>query len=64
VINALKTICFSGGTAAQHKNQKNFLNLTLQQVVFGVLAEWHFFATSHGKRACDDLGGTRKRLAT
>jgi hypothetical protein len=26
-------------------------------------AEWHFFATLHGKCACDALGGTVKRLA-
>ena len=26
-------------------------------------AEWHFSATSHGKGACDGLGGTVKRLA-
>ena len=30
---------------------------------FGVSAEWHFSATSHGKGACDGLGGTVKRLA-
>jgi len=26
--------------------------------------EWHFFATSHGKGLCDEVGGTVKRLAT
>ncbi|KAE8737961.1 hypothetical protein FOCC_FOCC016570 [Frankliniella occidentalis] len=31
---------------------------------FGILNEWHFFATSHGKSACDGIGGTIKRLAT
>ena len=30
---------------------------------FGVPAEWHFSATSHGKGACDGVGGTVKRLA-
>ena len=30
---------------------------------FGIPAEWHFFATSHGKSACDGIGGTIKRLA-
>lgn len=30
---------------------------------FGVCAEWHFSATSHGKGACDGLGGTVKHLA-
>ncbi|KAK3931888.1 Protein FAM153B [Frankliniella fusca] len=31
---------------------------------FGIPAQWHFFATSHGKSACDGIGGTLKRLAT
>ena len=31
---------------------------------FGVLCEWIFFATSHGKSPCDGLGGTTKRLTT
>jgi hypothetical protein len=30
---------------------------------FGVLAQWHFLATSHGKGARDGVGGTVKRLA-
>lgn len=30
---------------------------------FGVKAEWHFSATSHGKGACDGVGGTVKHLA-
>ena len=28
-----------------------------------LVPEWHFSATSHGKGACDGLGGTVKRLA-
>lgn len=31
---------------------------------FGVEAEWHYFATAHGKGPSDGLGGTLKRLAT
>jgi hypothetical protein len=54
---------FSDGSAAQYKNKKNFLNLCLHKSDFEVQAEWHFFATSHGKSACDGLGGTVKRLA-
>jgi hypothetical protein len=30
---------------------------------FNVEAEWHFFATSHGKGLCDGIGGTVKRMA-
>ena len=58
-----KIIYFSDGAASQYKNRKNFLNLCNHQADFGIEAEWHFSATSHGKSACDGLGGTVKRLA-
>ena len=58
-----KIIYFSDGAAAQYKNRKNFLNLCHHKADFGIDAEWHFFATSHGKGPCDGLGGTVKRLA-
>jgi hypothetical protein len=29
---------------------------------FGLHAEWHFFATGHGKSPCDGIGGTVKRI--
>ena len=58
-----KIIYFSDGAAAQYKNRKNFLNLCHHKPDFGIDAEWHFFATSHGKGPCDGLGGTVKRLA-
>ncbi|KAL5477704.1 hypothetical protein EMCRGX_G024538 [Ephydatia muelleri] len=55
----------SDGCAAQYKNCKNFLNLCHHFADFGVHAEWHFFATSHGKSAGGDgAGGTVKRVAT
>ena len=60
----VKVIYFSDGAASQYKNRKNFVNLCNHQADFGVSAEWHFSATSHGKGACDGLGGTVKRLAT
>jgi hypothetical protein len=56
-------VYFSDGSAAQHKNRKNLLNITFHNENFGVPADWHFFATSHGKNACDGIGGTLKRLA-
>ena len=60
-----KRICYmSDRCAAQYKNRKNFLNLCNHFADFGVQAEWHFFATSHGKSAGDGAGGTLKRLAT
>ena len=56
-------IYFSDGCAAQYKNRKNFVNLCHHNEDFGMPAEWHFFATSHGKGPCDGVGGTVKRLA-
>ena len=55
-----KIFYFSDGSAAQYKNRKN---LCLHKADFGITAEWHFSATSHGKGACDGLEGTVKRLA-
>ena len=45
------------------KIKKIFLNSCLHKADFGITAEWHFSATSHGKGACDGLGGSVKRLA-
>ena len=56
-------VYFSDGAVSQYKNKKNFLNLVNHNDDFGMPAEWHFFATSHGKGPCDKLGGTVKRLA-
>jgi len=58
-----KIFYVSDGAAAQYKNRKNFVNLCQHEEDFGVAAEWHFSATSHGKGACDGVGGTVKRLA-
>lgn len=58
-----KIIYFSDGAVAQYKNYKNFVNLCYHLTDFGIKAQWHFFATSHGKGPCDGLGGTVKRLA-
>ena len=58
-----KIYYFSDGAASQYKNRKNFSNLCHHEEDFGIKAEWHFSATSHGKGACDGLGGTVKRLA-
>jgi hypothetical protein len=58
-----KIYYFSDGASAQYKNKKNFINLYYHTDDFNISAEWHFFATSHGKGPCDGLGGTIKRLA-
>ena len=60
--NTNKVIYFSDGAASQYKNYKNFANLCCHYQDFGVNAEWHFFATSHGKSPCGGIGGTAKRL--
>ena len=38
------------------------INLIHHSEDFNIEAEWHFFATSHGKNACDGIGGTVKRF--
>lgn len=54
---------FTDGAAAQFKNKKSFANLLNHERDFGMIAEWHFFATSHGKGPSDGVGGCVKRLA-
>ena len=58
-----KILYFSNGSAAQYKNRKNIVNLCYHKEDFWVQAEWHFYATSHGKGPCDGIGGTVKCLA-
>lgn len=54
---------FSDGASSQYKNKKKFLNLCHHESDYQIQADWNFFATSHGKSACDGIGGTVKRLA-
>ncbi|XP_050340402.1 uncharacterized protein LOC126766718 [Bactrocera neohumeralis] len=58
-----KVIYFSDGAGSQYKNKFNLSNLLQHKTDFNVEAEWNFFATSHGKGACDGIGGTVKRHA-
>ena len=53
---------FSDGCAGEYKNCKNFINLCHHKDDFNLEFVWNFFATSHGKSACDGIGGTVKRL--
>ena len=55
--------CAKNYIASQYKNYSNFPNLIHNFEDFNLHAEWHFFATSHGKGPCDGIGGTIKRLA-
>lgn len=58
-----KVIYVSDGAGAQYKNKYNLINLCHHKIDFDIFAEWHFYATSHGKSACDGIGGTLKRGA-
>ncbi|XP_044591487.1 uncharacterized protein LOC123269717 [Cotesia glomerata] len=58
-----KIYYFSDGAPQQFKNFKNFVNLYYHEEDFDIPAEWHFFATAHGKGPCDGIGGTIKRYA-
>jgi len=58
-----KLYYFTDGASQHFKNKYNFSNLLHHQKDFGLLAEWHFHATSHGKGPCDGIGGNLKRLA-
>lgn len=44
-----KMIYFSDGVPEQFKNFLKFSNIFYHESDFGVSAEWHFFATAHGK---------------
>ena len=59
-----KILYFSDGAGSQYKNRFNMTSLLFHVKDFGIPAEWHFFATAHGKGPSDGLGGTLKRLAT
>lgn len=62
-ISFTKITFMSDGAAAHYKNKKNFASLCNFKSKYGLEAEWHFFATSHGKGPCDAIGGTLKRMA-
>lgn len=50
--------------AGQHfKNKNNMQNLLCHKKDFGISAEWDFYATAHGKGACDGIGANLKRGA-
>lgn len=46
-----EVIYFSDGSGKQYKNRNHFLNVSFHESDFDIKAEWHFFATSHGKNA-------------
>jgi hypothetical protein len=50
---------FNDDSRLQYKNCKHVLNLYCHED-FHVAAEWNFFATSHSKSLCNEIGGTVK----
>jgi hypothetical protein len=58
--NLKKIHYFTDGCVGQYKNKYNFKNLCYLNEDFGLDCEWNFFATSHGKSACDGIGRTIK----
>lgn len=52
---------FSDGAGGQYKNKKNLYNISTYKSEYGFGVQWHCFATSHGKSACDGIGGSFKR---
>jgi hypothetical protein len=54
---------FSDGSAAQYKKRTKFINICHEQD-FGLSAEWHFFATSHGKGPVDSKKASCKSKST
>ena len=61
--NISKIYYFSDGAPQQYKNYKHFINLYYHKQDHGIQAEWHFFATAHGKGPRDGIGSTVKRMA-
>lgn len=58
-----KVYIWTDGAASQYKNKYNFTNITFMKEDFSIDVEWNFHASSHGKCACDGVGGTIKRAA-
>lgn len=56
-----KIFMWTDGAGQQYKNKFNFANITFIKEDFDMDIEWHFHASSHGKCACDGVGGTIKR---
>lgn len=61
---AKKIIYVSDGAKQHYKNRFQINNLAHHEEDFGLPADWHFYATAHGKGACDGLGAIFKREAT
>lgn len=60
----LHTLDFlTDGPTSQYKNKSIFSIVSCFASLFGLNATWTYFETSHGKGACDGVGGAIKREA-
>lgn len=59
-----ESVHLSDGVISQYKNYINFLDSCHHGDDYGVCAEQHSSAPSHGKSVFDGIGGTLKSLAT
>lgn len=59
-----KIIYVTDGAKQHYKNRFQMMNLMHHFEDFGIEAEWHFHATTHGKEACDGVEAILKREAT
>ena len=57
-----KLFYFTDGPGQHFKNKSNFQNLIFHYEDISVEAEWHFYATAHGKNGCDGIGATIKAM--
>jgi hypothetical protein len=57
-----KVYFVTDGAVTQFKNFKQFINIAMFSTDYNIVAEQHFFASGHGKGACDGIGATVKRL--
>lgn len=61
---ARKIYYVSDGAKQHFKNRTNILHLMNHKADFDIEAEWHCYATAHGKSECDGLGACLKCEAT
>ena len=64
ISDMLVILYYSDGESSQYKNYEFFVNFCYHKIDYVNDAEWHFFATSHGKSVCDGISRTVKCLTT
>jgi hypothetical protein len=62
--SSMKKILYVNNEAvSEHKTRVDFANSVNHKNDFGITAEWHSFATIHGKDPCNTVGSITKRQA-